>query len=119
MNEPMTTGAFISSRTNEANSIRFDEPPLRTQVLAEASKLIVGDRNEEYGEPEENFGNIAALWAVILGIDVTPQQVALCMMMLKVARLKKTPIHRDTHVDAAAYAALAFELAKKSNQLKE
>jgi hypothetical protein len=34
----------------------------------------------------------------------------LCMAWLKIARLCETPGHSDSYVDAAAYAALAFEL---------
>lgn len=90
--------------------------PTRSTILREADLLINGDRQDTYGPPSENFKRIADGWAVILGQDVTPEQVALCMAWLKIARLRVGP-HRDSYVDGAAYMALAGELglAKKSS----
>jgi hypothetical protein len=83
---------------------------IRSEVLAEAMDLVTGDRNRDYGEPIDNFERIAAGWRVLLGCEVTPHQVALCMQWLKMARLVETPEHADSYVDAAAYAALAAQL---------
>lgn len=55
-------------------------------VLEEAQKIISGQRREDYGSPLESFTRIADLWGVVLGTEVTPEQVALCMIQLKVAR---------------------------------
>jgi hypothetical protein len=86
----------------------------RSEILREAETLINGDRAQAYGPLEENFGRIAAGWAVIFGVPVTPEQVARAMAWLKIARLNEGP-HRDSYVDGAAYMALAGELglAKK------
>jgi hypothetical protein len=84
----------------------------RSECLAEAMDLITGARAEAYGPPAENFKRIAVGWSVLLGVDVKPSQVALCMEWLKMARLVNSPKHWDSHVDSAAYAALAGELAK-------
>lgn len=86
----------------------------RSQILSEADALINGDRQAQYGPPEANFERIAVGWRVILGCDVRPDQVALCMAWLKMARLANGP-HRDSYVDGAGYIALAAELAKQSN----
>ena len=83
----------------------------RTEVLEMAAELINGDRELDYGTPEENFGRIAAGWSVILEKDVSAEQVALCMAWLKIARLVNGP-HGDSYVDAAAYMALAGELSE-------
>lgn len=82
---------------------------LRAAILREAENLINGDRAKHYGPPEENFARIARGWEVILGAQITPEQVALCMAWLKIARLCGGP-HRDSYVDGAAYMALAGEL---------
>lgn len=84
----------------------------RSECLAEAMDLITGARAEAYGPPSENFKRIAIGWSVLLGVDVKPSQVALCMEWLKMARLVNSPAHWDSSVDSAAYAALAGELAK-------
>jgi len=83
----------------------------RSDVLAAADKLINGDRQANYGPPQENFARIAAGWSVILKTDVTPEQVALCMAWLKLARLVNGP-HDDSYIDGAAYMALAAELSE-------
>ena len=89
-----------------------DKITQRGRILKEANELIHGDRQKDYGPPEENFARIAKGWSVILGAQVTPEQVALCMAWLKIARLAEGP-HRDSYVDGAAYMALAGELGLK------
>jgi hypothetical protein len=84
----------------------------RTEVLKEATDLINGPRAEEYGPPEVNFANIAKGWSVIVGQEVTPEEVALCMAWLKIARVSGSgEASRDSYTDGAAYMALAAELA--------
>lgn len=78
-------------------------------VLGEAANLIYGDRMEQYGNAKDNFTDIGKLWEPILGIDVSAEEVALCLLQLKVARaINDTrldrPIKRDTIVDLAGYA---------------
>ena len=87
---------------------RYDN--LRSQCLVQAMELITGDRFDEYGEPIENFTNIAAGWSVLLGQEISPAQVSLCMAWLKMARLVQSPDHSDSYHDGAAYVALAYEL---------
>lgn len=82
----------------------------REKILAEAAALVCGDRQAAYGPPSENFDRIAKGWSVIMGQPVSMEQVALCMAWLKIARLVNGS-HRDSYVDAAAYMALAGELA--------
>jgi len=85
------------------------EVNMRTYILEKAAELINGDRLKQYGTPQENFSRIAQGWSVLLEADVTPEQVALCMAWLKMARLVNGP-HEDGYIDAASYMALAGEL---------
>lgn len=87
--------------------------PIRDRTLTRAGQLINGDRQNDYGTPEQSFGRIASLWSVALATDVQPHQVALCMALLKAARLTHTPDHADSWADLAGYAALGSELATK------
>lgn len=86
-------------------------PSVKRAILERAIGLITGDREEDYGEAYKNFSDIAALWSVVLGVDVQPWQVAACMSQLKLARAIKTPTHVDSWVDMAGYVGLAAELA--------
>lgn len=71
-------------------------------VLEEAQRLIVGDRNLSYDHPYDNFTRIAQIWTAVLGIKVTPEQVGLCMVGVKLAREAYQP-KRDNLVDGAGY----------------
>lgn len=71
-------------------------------VLEEAQRLITGDRNSSYDHPLDNFSRIAAIWSVVLGREVTPEQVGLCMVGVKLARESYLP-KRDNLVDGAGY----------------
>lgn len=79
-----------------------------TNVADEAIKIVAGPRQEAYGDKLRNFSDIAALWEPILGTTVTPEQVALCMMQVKISRLLKTTNHHDSLVDICGYA-LCYE----------
>lgn len=86
----------------------------RTEILNEASRLIEGERDETYGTPLTNHKRIALLWQVVLGTEISPAEVAICMALVKVARLVETPNHQDSFIDAAAYMAIAGEMAMKA-----
>ena len=92
-------------------SLCAPKPSVKREILERAITLITGDREEDYGEAHKNFSDIAALWSVVLGVDVQPWQVAACMSQLKLARAIKTSTHADSWVDMAGYVGLAAELA--------
>ena len=71
-------------------------------LAAEACSLVTGARQQTYDHPANNFARIAALWEVVLGQPVTPKQVGLCMVMVKIAREVHAP-QRDNIVDAIGY----------------
>lgn len=82
----------------------------RGRLLEEAAEIIDGSRDLDYGTAELNQGRIAALWTVLFGIEVTPRQACLALVLVKVARDVHTPKH-DNLVDIAGYAALAAEVS--------
>lgn len=83
----------------------------RDELFAEASSIISGDRQAAYGSAKENFARTAALWEQALGASVSPVDVAVCMILLKIDRLKTSPAKADTWVDILGYAALGGEIA--------
>lgn len=78
-------------------------------VLQEAERIINGQRHDDYGDVRESFERIGKLWAPLLGVDVTAEQVALCMIQLKVARALNK-YQRDSIVDIAGYAGCLEKL---------
>ena len=76
-----------------------------TTVLQEAESLIYGDREQDYGKTSDNFADIAKGWEVIFKTKITPEQVGLAMIWLKVCRGNKDNCEkRDSIVDIAGYA---------------
>lgn len=73
-------------------------------ILEEANGLVHGDRQAAYGHPLDDFSRTAKLWSAILGHEVTPEQVGLCMCAVKISRQVNKP-KRDNLVDLAGYAA--------------
>lgn len=88
-------------------------PGPRQQLLHEAMSIVSVDRNQAYGKPEDNFKNIAVYWSQHLtastGIEitVTALDVAHMNILQKMARLSTNPMHYDSTVDVAGYAACA------------
>jgi Domain of unknown function (DUF6378) len=85
-----------------------------TTILQEAQEIIYGDREETYGRPDKNLNAIAALWTDYLfakakggteGIFISPQDVCMMMVLMKVAR-QVNSFKRDNLVDICGYAAL-------------
>jgi len=78
-------------------------------ILGHAAKVLE-ERRDDYGDPAEQFQAIADRWSITLGMPVTPAQVVLCMIDLKLARLSYDPGHVDSVVDVIGYAALLREV---------
>lgn len=83
----------------------------RSECLDKAKEIVNGARQENYGSPEKNFANIALYWSVYLSRDIKPTDVALMMVLMKLARLENKPDHEDSWIDIAGYAANGAELA--------
>ena len=77
--------------------------------LLDACKVALNSRGQHYGKVLENHNRIAKIWSLIIGSEVTEEQVALMMVGLKVARLIETPDHQDSILDIAGYAAVMSE----------
>lgn len=90
----------------------MEEMTQRGQILEEANKIVNGARNEAYGKPEDNFNLIADFWSQYLNKEVTAHDVAIMMILLKIARTKTGKGSLDNYVDIAGYAACAGEIYK-------
>lgn len=89
----------------------------RTDILKRANECVCGDREQDYGSPEDNFDRIAKLWSAYLGTDISAVDVAMMMVMLKAARIKSGRLHEDNFVDGAGYFACAGEIACRESSL--
>ena len=89
----------------------------RKEILAEAEKCVCSDRNRQYGEPEDNFSNIANLWSAYLDTGIEVEDVAIMMCLFKIARLKSSYYKsKDSWIDLIGYAACGGEIATRGEE---
>lgn len=101
-----------------------NEKLTREKILDEAKKCVCGNREQDYGTPEDSFRLIAQLWESyirermvgVTDVCINPEDVAIMMALLKIARLAYNPEHMDSWVDLAGYAACGGEIAGKSHE---
>ena len=91
----------------------------RDEILDTAKKCVSGDREQDYGSPENNFLTIANLWTLYLAATgvvtqieriIKPKDVAVMLALLKIARIASGHDKADNWVDLAGYAACGGEL---------
>lgn len=99
----------------------------REQILLDAAKLIVGDRNADYGDPYEDFSLTADFWESYIGriierrggLIIEPHDVAIMMSLLKISRLSWTPNKKDHWVDIAGYIGCGWDcVTRNTNSAK-
>jgi hypothetical protein len=73
---------------------------------------IIKERRTAYGHSKTMMASVARRWSETLGQTVTPEEVVLCLIDLKLARLAHDPQHRDSILDVAGYAAVLDEVAR-------
>jgi hypothetical protein len=88
------------------------------EILRRAADLVGGDRELTHGTKLENHAKIAAMWNAYLAIRRNPAaplnqtDVALLMVLLKVARTQLGAFNADDFTDMAGYAGCAGEVAE-------
>ena len=99
-----------------------DTGTVREKILEAAQKCVCGQREEDYGCPEDNFAVIAALWEPYIRakcvepgaeVCILPEDVAMLMALLKIGRIASGTGTADSYVDACGYLACGGEAAAK------
>jgi hypothetical protein len=96
--------------SRRAPSRRLQEFPMTAEELFAEAAAVVRDRRHTYGQPLDLFERAAVRWSQVLGTKVTPAQVVVCLVDLKVARLSHDPRHLDSITDIAGYAGCVAEV---------
>lgn len=82
-------------------------------VLQEALRITSGDRQNQYGPPNEDFARTAKMWTALKGVEFEARDVALFLICLKLSR-ETHQRKRDNAVDIAGYAR-CLHLCNKSD----
>ena len=93
--------------------IAESKPPVRCQLLGEASSLTATDRNKDYGDAVENHEHIARIYNAITGQRLTARDITLVHQATKLARRQTSPLKKDHYVDNMAYVGIEYECAVK------
>ena len=93
----------------------------RAEILKAAERCVCTDRNQQYGEPEDNFRTISMLWSVYLcarGMDqpLGAADVGAMMALFKLGRIATGGDKADNFIDLAGYAACAGEISTESGR---
>ena len=101
-------------------SAEADEQSYREKCLNEAKHCVCGDRDHQYGRPENNFRIIAEYWSTYLAekmcvdkLVLNSDDVANMMCLFKLGRLTTAVANErsfDSYVDLAGYAACGAEI---------
>lgn len=76
------------------------------ELPSEKAAAINRARMETYGSPIVVFARVAPIWSAILGTEVREEQVAACMIGLKLAREVESgyrPDYLDNNEDICGY----------------
>lgn len=91
------------------NNVTFPEPEPEPETIdQEAHRIVYNDREQVYDDPNMNFNKLAHMWTGHLlkklkpGETITPRDVALMQVLLKVSREGFRP-QRDNRVDIIGY----------------
>lgn len=99
----------------------------REKVLKEALNCVNGEREKQYGNPEDNFSRIADFWGLYLTtlfedtgvvVELDPKDVAIMMILFKIARSLGDQDKLDNYVDIIGYGACAAEIFDNGNEDK-
>jgi len=94
----------------------------RSEILGRAATCVSGDREEDYGSPEQNFKTIALLWSVYiqrLGRGyLEDRDVAAMLALLKIARIASGHAKSDNWIDLAGYAACGGEIESANEEVQ-
>ena len=98
---------------------------IRQQVLETAIHMVCGDREDDYGSPEDSFSVIAGFWEVYMNakctpkdtkVTILPEDVAAMMALFKLARIASGRFKMDSWVDCAGYCANGAELQERGRE---
>lgn len=83
--------------------------------LRKVHDILLNDRIEDYGNPKESFEKIANYWSVFLNKKLTSKDVAVMMILFKVAR-EQHKHKEDNILDICGYSLLTNFIEETKNE---
>ena len=102
-----------SQKINHKRLIKYKE--LINTYLNKIKNILLNDRVQDYGNPKESFERIANYWSVFLNKKLTSKDVAIMMILFKVAREQHR--HKEDNIlDICGYALLSNFIKDTENE---
>lgn len=93
---------------------------LRREILAMVEGCVCKDRQNTYGDAEDNFANIASIANIVLADKLSKPldalDVAIFSACIKIARCRTSPRHLDNLIDLAGYAVCGAGIVKREKE---
>lgn len=109
---------FNSEDERAAHESAVQHPTPFEEAMSLVEEVIDG-RVDVYGDPAKVFVRHAQVWSGILGIEVQPWQVALCMIGYKLVRTGITPDYSDNSDDIEGYLDIFRQLMPDMVQARD
>lgn len=99
---------WSAEQTLRGPNVQQEADQTSSRILAEAAKVVNGDRQHHYGHPADNHGCTAAMWSAYLSrkyrapITLDAEDVCWLMVLQKISRQANRP-KDDNLVDAVGY----------------
>ncbi len=88
----------------------------REKAVEELSKIILKDRQNTHGNPEDNFDKIAVFWTDYLyfkyniNFNLDKYDVCNLMELLKMTRKISSPKNLDNYLDGSGYSLIGLSM---------
>lgn len=106
-----------------------ETPNKRGKILLKALDIINGERQDQYGSPEDSFSLIADYWTTFLksrdlipskgsyhALKISPKEVSEMMMLFKIARMSGQKPSLDNYLDLVGYAGIAADMIEEDKK---
>ena len=84
---------------------------MKHNEMMKAASELVAPRGSVYGPIRENHEQIAELATAMTGIALDAHDILMIMVAVKLSRIRSTPEHVDSYLDALNYLSFAGEIA--------
>ena len=85
----------------------------KTEDLLDEVRITLSDRGHIYGNASLNHRRISELWSGYFDSYISPEQVAMCMLLVKVSRLSQTRDHEDSLKDLLGYGLIYHQIVRE------
>ena len=85
----------------------------KTDELFNEVQLTLAQRGSIYGNAGVNPRRISELWSGYYDSYISPEQVAMMMLLVKVSRLSQTSDHEDSLKDLLGYGLIYHQIVRE------